>query len=596
MVSSRVTRLPEPLQSAVRSMAPALVVTAIFSLIINMLMFVGPLYMMQVYDRVLTSRNISTLVALTVIALFLLAVYMMLDLFRSRVLVRAGVRFDEIMRGRVLQGTLKTSLATRTQTSASVPRDLDTVREFATGPGFITLCDTPFVPVFVAFCFIMHFWIGVVALGGAAVLLGLALLNERLTQPSLAEASKASASASNFTVTSLRNIEVIFALGMQKAIETRWVRRHLEHLGWQAQASDRAGFILAVTRFVRQALQIAILGVGAWLAINRDITPGVMVAASIIMGRALAPVEQAVGQWKGFVSARGAFGRLIALFTQMEKETERTELPAPEGQIAVEGLVAGAPNRKTAILANISFAVERGETLAVIGPSGSGKSTLARALVGVWPIANGVVRYDGYDKSQWPADELGRHVGYLPQDVELFAGTVAENIARLDPEPDDEKVIEAAKLAGVHTFIQSLPDGYDTQIGEAGGILSGGQRQRVGLARALYKDPKIVVLDEPNSHLDTAGELELAQALARVKATGKTLIFISHKANLLMLADRTLLLNQGTVKAHGRTADVLKALQTQAAQAAQRTMPTPAPVAVTSVREQAELEAASGRS
>lgn len=564
MPSFRLSQMPEPLQSAMRRIRPALIVTAIFSLVINLLLFVGPLYMMQVYDRVLTSRSESTLVAITLIAVFLLITFMAIDMFRSRVLVRAGVQFDELLRGKVMQGTLASSLATRSQTSAQHLRDLDSIREFMTGAAFITFCDAPFVPIFVAFCFLMHVWLGVVALVGALILLALALINERLTQPSLGEAGKASTSASNFAVTSLRNIEVIFALGMQKAIENRWVKRHLEHLGWQAQASDRAGLILSVTKMVRQLLQIAILGVGAYLAIHREISPGVMVAASIIMGRALGPVEQAVGQWKAFVSARAAFGRLIQLFSAMRADPNRTELPAPEGRVAVETVMAVAKGRKTPILHNISFAVEKGESLAIIGPSGSGKSTLARVLVGVWPVANGVVRFDGYDRTQYDSDLLGQHLGYLPQDVELFGGTVAENIARLDMDHDSEKVIAAAKLAGVHTFIQSLPDGYDTQIGEAGNILSGGQRQRIGLARALYLDPPVVVLDEPNAHLDMAGEQELAQAVARIKAMKKTLIFISHKPNLLLLADRTLVLAQGTVQAVGKTSDVLKALAAQA--------------------------------
>lgn len=599
MSKSRLSKLPEPLQGALRDIRPALIVTAVFSLIINLLLFVGPLYMMQVYDRVLSSRNIGTLVAITLIAVFMLVTFMAIDMFRSRVLVRAGVRFDEMLREKVLQGTLASSLATRSQTSAQHLRDLDNVREFATGAAFITFCDVPFVPIFVAFCFLMHFWLGMVALVGAVVLLALALINERLTQPSLSEAGKSSTAASNFAMTSLRNIEVIYALGMQKAIENRWVKRHLEHLGWQAQASDRAGLVLSVTKMVRQLLQIAILGVGAYLAINRDISPGMMVAASIIMGRALGPVEQAVGQWKAFVAARAAIERLIVLFAGTNAAAERTALPPPEGKISVEALVAGAKGRKAPILYNVAFAVEKGESLAIIGPSGSGKSTLARVLVGVWPISNGVVRFDGYDRQQFAADMLGRHLGYLPQDVELFGGTVAENIARLDPKPDSDKVIEAAKLAGVHAFIQSLPEGYDTQIGEAGNILSGGQRQRIGLARALYLDPPIVVLDEPNSHLDTSGELELAQALGRIKAQGKTLIFISHKPNLLMLADRTLVLNQGSVQAHGKTADVLKALA-QAAQQQKGARPEPSVPALAveprgTGETTPELQAATGR-
>lgn len=543
-----------------RSLRPVLIATLLFSLLTNTLLFVGPVYMLQVYDRVLASRNIGTLVALTAIAVFLMAMWWLIDMVRTWVLVRAGVSFDARLKSTLFPAMLRHALASRSPASAQSLRDMDTIREFGTGTGFIALCDAPFAIIFVAVCFLFHTWLGVVAVVGAVILFTLALINEQVTHTTLANAARSSADATNFAITSTRNIEVIHALGMQGAIEQRWAAKHREQLGWQAQASDRAGVVLAASKVVRQLLQIAILGVGAWLAVDRQISPGMMVAASIMMGRALAPVEQAVGQWKSFVAARTAWARLKALFSSFPAEAPRTELPSPKGHLAVENLVVRSPDNKLAILKGISFDHGSGRILAVVGPSGSGKSTLARALVGVWKPALGVVRLDGADLRHWEADRLGRHVGYLPQDVELFAGTVAENIARLAPGDHSEEVIAAARLAGVHEFIQSLPEGYDTQIGEGGSVLSGGQRQRVGLARALFRKPAYVVLDEPNAHLDQAGEQELALALQRMRGAGITAVVITHKANLLAIADKVLVLNDGMVRAQGMPAEVFKEL------------------------------------
>jgi PrtD family type I secretion system ABC transporter len=535
-----------------------LIATMLFSVLTNTLLFVSPLYMLQVYDRVLASRNIGTLVALTVIAVFLLAMWWLIDMVRTWVLVRAGVKFDERLKSALFKTMLRASLASRSPTAAQSLRDMDTVREFATGQAFITMCDAPFAVIFVAVCFLFHFWLGVVAVVGALILLVLALINEWATRTTLANAARASMDASNFALNSTRNIEVIHALGMHKEIEDRWAEMHKNQLGWQALASDRAGVVLAASKVVRQLLQIAILGLGAWLAVERQISPGMMIAASIMMGRALAPVEQSVGQWKGFLAARSAWKRLKALFIAFPEMAERTELPVPAGKIAVEGLVVRSPDNKTAILKGLGFELGKGQLLAVVGPSGSGKSTLARSLVGVWQPTIGSVRIDGADLRHWDAQRLGQYIGYLPQDVELFSGTVAENIARLRRGEISNDVVAAAKLAGVHDFIQSLPEGYDTQIGEGGGVLSGGQRQRVGLARALFGSPAYIVLDEPNAHLDAAGENELAKALQRIKEAGITVVVITHKANLLAVADRVLILADGQARAFGPPAEVFK--------------------------------------
>jgi PrtD family type I secretion system ABC transporter len=539
---------------------PALIATALFSTMINLLMFIGPIYMLQIYDRVLSSRNIGTLVALTGIAVFLLITYALLDFFRSRVLVRAGVRFDDALRGPLFRATLLSALATRSSAAAQMLREMDVVREFRTGSAFITLCDAPFAPIFGAVCFLFHPYLGLVALAGAGVLFTMALLNEYLTRGALQSAGRASSDAAHFATSSVRNVEVIHALGMHDAVRERWGERHLDHLGWQAKASDRAGVIMSATKAFRQFLQVAILGVGAWLAIQREISPGMMVAASIMMGRALSPVEHAVGQWKAFLGARSAWSRLEVLFEEFAENLDRTELPPPKGHLTVENLSVAAPGRKTPILKNISFDLPMGQALAIIGPSGSGKSTLARALVGVWPPAQGLVRLDGSDLRHWKPERLGHFIGYLPQDIELFAGTVAENIARLRRVGDAKDIFAAAQVAGVHPFILSLPDGYDTQIGEAGAVLSGGQRQRIGLARALFMSPRIVVLDEPNAHLDSSGESELVQALLRLKTKGNTVVLVTHKPTLLAICDWVIVLSDGAVRTYGSAAQVLRQL------------------------------------
>ena len=550
-----------PLDQAFEALRPVLWVTAIFSTLINFLMFVGPLYMMQVYDRVLASRNIGTLLALTLISAFLLATFAALDIFRSRVLVRAGVKFDETLKKALFQTTLKTALSQRNPGSSSRLRDMDTVREFCTGAGMLTLFDAPFVPIFVIVCFLIHPWIGMVAIVGGGILFALALVNERMTRQALTEAGKVSSEAGYVAAASTRNIEAVHSLGMHGAMYRRWHRLHDAVLGWQAHASDRAGLVLALTKFTRQFLQIAILGVGAWLAIDRQISPGVMIAASIMMGRAVAPVEQAVSQWKAMMGAKAAWDRLRQLFAETALDEEPTPLPAPNGHLSAQDITVTMPNRKEPIVKGVTIEAQRGQVLAVIGPSGSGKSTLARALVGVLPLEKGTVRIDGSELKHWDAERLGKHIGYLPQSVELFAGTVGDNISRFSEE-SEEKLFAAAEIAGVHKFVQSLPKGYDTEIGDGGSNLSGGQRQRVALARALYGDPGLVVLDEPNSNLDNEGERELVMALMRAKAKGTTVIVITHRPNLLTVADKVVVLADGVVRMAGPPQEVLKALAT----------------------------------
>ncbi|MEL6437563.1 MAG: type I secretion system permease/ATPase, partial [Pseudomonadota bacterium] len=423
--------------------------------------------------------------------------------------------------------------------------------------GLISLCDLPWVPIFLVVCFVFHPMIGWVATAGALIVFVLAFLNEFVTKRALSEAAAHGQSAQYFANTTLQNVEAIRALGMEGNLRGRWSQMHNDMLASQAVASDKAGALLSASRFVRMSLQIVILGVGAYLALEGAITPGVMIAASIMMGRALAPVDQIASQWKQFVAARAAYGRLKSLFATVEEEDKKTDLPEPKGAVSAEGLTVAAPGSSTPIVKGVTFAVEPGDVMAIVGPSGAGKSSLIRALVGVWPPTGGAARLDGSELQHWDNDKLGRHFGYLPQTVELFAGTIAENIARFD-EVDDARVVAAAEAANAHTLIQSLPDGYDTQIGPGGGKLSGGQRQRVGFARALYADPKVLILDEPNANLDSDGEEALARAITGLREQGRTVLFVSHKMSLIALSNKALLLKDGRMQAFGDTKDLLQ--------------------------------------
>jgi PrtD family type I secretion system ABC transporter len=544
-------------KEALRSYRAILGAVIVFSAAINALMFVGPLYMLQVYDRVLQSRSEVTLVALTLIAVGMLVVYGILEWIRSRVLVRAGMQFDSIVASPLFSRVVSSALSSPSARSEFALVDIDRLREFLTGAGLIALCDVPWVPVFLAVCFYFHPWIGWVATSGAAIIFILAILNEFTTKKTLNEANTSSQAAQHFANTTLQNVEVIRALGMEKSLRARWNAMHRKTLELQATASDRAGVLLSASKFVRMVLQVAILGVGAYLALESEISPGMMVAASIMMGRALAPVDQVVGQWKQFIGARTAYSRLRDLFSRVPGEADRLELPAPEGRVAAENLIIAPPGSRTPIVAGVSFTLEPGEALALVGPSGAGKSSLVRALVGVWQPLSGAVRLDGSELQHWNVDELGKYVGYLPQTVELFAGTIAENIARFK-EATAADVVLAAQRAGVHELIQSLPDGYETQIGVGGRQLSGGQRQRIGLARALFDDPAILILDEPNANLDMDGEEALVRSLKDLKGRKRTVIFVSHKIGLLALSDKALILADGRMRAFGPTKDVLQ--------------------------------------
>jgi ATP-binding cassette subfamily C protein len=547
----------EALRSGLRAIAPAFATAIVFSFFLNLLMFVSPLYMLQIYDRVLGTRNLATLVGLTIIAAALLMVWAALETLRSRLLVRAGVMFDERFATPMFKVVYQGVLLQPDAVNQQHLRDLDAIREFLTGSGLIAFCDAPWFPVFILAAFALHPWFGLIAIVGGLTTLTLALLNEVSTRKTLLAASRASMTAGRSAQSTFRNTEVVQAMGMVDALAGRWSQHHALALALQARASDRAGAIVAFTKFFRMLLQTLILGVGAYLAVQHEISAGMMIAASILIGRALQPIELAVANWKGFLGAREAFGRMGRLLTLVGAEPERMALPRPLGAVNVENIVAGAPAGKAPILRGVSFAVGAGEVLGVVGPSAAGKSTLARVLVGVWRASAGAVRLDGADLLHWDPRQLGRHIGYLPQDVELFAGSVAENIARFD-QLDEAEIVAAAKLAGCHDLIQNLPDGYNTSVGENGQALSGGQRQRIGLARSLYRTPSLVVLDEPNANLDAAGEDALLAALHELKARGATVVLVTHKVNILSIVDKLLVLHDGVAQAFGAREEVLR--------------------------------------
>lgn len=534
-------------------------VVGLFSCFINLLMLVGPLYMLQVYDRVLASRSEDTLLALTALAVGLIALSAFLELVRSRILVRLGARFDTDLNARVFSALFAQQLQGRTANGGQNLRDMNSLRGFLTGPGLAAFFDSPWTPAFIVVIFLFHPLLGSIALIGAVCLFLLAIVSEFATRKPLQHSAERMLAAHEFASSALRNVEAIRAMGMLNPVRDRWQALHSDGLSLQGGATDRAGSLTAVVKFIRPCLQIAMLGFGAYLVIQEAITPGVMIAASIIMGRALAPVETAINNWRHFIAARGAYHRLQTLLHANPELAPALSLPNPEGKLQVETVTALPPQGNKPVLQGVSFELMPGQMLGIVGPSAAGKSALARLLVGVWPPAAGDVRIDGARLAGWPAEEIGHHIGYLPQDVELLSGTVAENIARMQA-PDSEKVIAAARLCDAHEMILRLPDAYDTEIGEAGCVLSGGQRQRIALARALYGDPCLVVLDEPNANLDSDGEAALHETLKRLKDMGRTVVIVSHRPAVLTAVDFVLVLRAGQLESFGPRDDVLRRL------------------------------------
>ncbi len=538
------------LQRALAIVKRTLWTVAFFTFFINLLALTSSVYMLQVYDRVLASRSTHTLLYLTLFAAGCLLTLALLEVVRSRLLVRMGVRFDAQLSALVFTRTLQGAR------SGQGLRDVEQLRAFFSGPTTLSLLDVPWMPFYIGLVYLLHPWLGHVALAGGVVLLGLGLWNERSTRSALEEAGKELGAGAKFAELSARNAEVITALGMLPALSAIWRKRHDLGLGLQGLASDKAANVSASAKAFRMFLQVAILGVGAWLVILQQSTAGVMIAASIIMGRGLAPLESAIGSWRSFLAARDAYRRLRDDLGQVADATRPMPLPRPRGALVFDAVSAAPPGARKLTVQQLAFQLAPGTCLGVTGPSAAGKSTLARLAIGVWRPAAGAVRLDDMAIADWNRADVGPALGYLPQDIELFPGSVAQNIARFT-EPDPQAVVDAAQLAGAHAMILALPQGYDTPIGPAGANLSGGQRQRIGLARAFYGDPALVVLDEPTSNLDAEGEAAVRQAIEQLKRRGRTVIVIAHRPALLAGTDRLLVIVDGRIASLGATAELM---------------------------------------
>jgi ATP-binding cassette subfamily C exporter for protease/lipase len=531
-----------------------------FSFFINILMLAPAVYMMQVYDRVLASRNELTLLFLTLLVLGLYALMGALEWVRSRVLVRVGTQLDVMLHERVFNAAFLGNKQGAGRNPAQAMQDLTSIRQFVAGNGVLAFFDAPWIPIFIGVIALIHPLLGAFSLFAAVVMFVLALLNEIYTRPPLNEANNQFSAANLYANNNLRHAEVIEAMGMLAGIRARWLERHRKFLALQSLASDRAAVISSITKAVRLAFQSLVLGLAAWFAIDGLISPGALIGAMVLMSRTLAPVEQLIGTWRQWIGARSSYVRTKELLDTFPAPPVPMRLPAPLGAIAVENAAVIPPGSKVPVLKGLNFAIPAGEVVCVIGPSGAGKSSLARLLAGIWAPAAGHARLDGADISAWDKRELGPYLGYLPQDIELFDGSVADNIARFSA-VDSERVVTAARAAGVHDLILHLPQGYDTPIGVDGSILSGGQRQRIALARALYGEPVLLVLDEPNSNLDDAGEAALLQAIQKLKAQGKTVVLVSHRTGMLPVVDRLLVLREGGISAYGPRDQVLAQLK-----------------------------------
>lgn len=533
----------------------------VFSMVANVLMLSPTLYMLQVFDRVMSSRSELTLLAMSLITLFLFGVMAFAEWMRSRVLVRSGVRLDALLGTRVFNASFDAHLAPSRVSPARSFGDLIQIRQFLTGQGILAFFDTPWTPIYMGVLFILHPMLGFLALFFAAVQGALAWFGHRRTVTPAEDASKASSESAAYLQSKLRNAEVLEPMGMVHNLRPHWARRHAHAQELQGRAQAITHRITAWSKFIRYSQQSLALGAGALLVIDGQLSPGGMIAANVLMSRALAPIDMLVGTWRGFIGARSAFRRLEALLAAHPERDPALSRVAPQGALTLRDVVAVAPGRAEPILKGVSVAVPQGTVTVVLGPSGSGKSTLARCMLGIWPDVSGEVLIDGLPIAGWDRNELGPYVGYLPQDVELFEGSIAENIARFG-EVSPEKVIAAARSAGLHEMILRFPKGYDTPIGEAGHLLSCGQRQRIGLARAMYGDPVLVVLDEPNANLDDVGEAALVRAVQELKVKGCTVFLITHRPGIVAVADRVLVLRNGVVKADGPRDEVLAALRT----------------------------------
>ncbi|MFZ3185585.1 MAG: type I secretion system permease/ATPase [Pseudomonas sp.] len=534
-------------------------VITLFSGVINLLTIVPAIYAMQVFDRVMSSRNETTLLVLTILVLGLFMLSSLIEWVRGQVMIKMSAGIDLDLGGRLFGVAFQKSLKEQNANPAQVLSDLTALRQFVTGSALIAILDLPWMPIFLIATWLLHPYLGMFTLLGAIIMFSLAIWNEHATRKGLAEANQISMMSAKYVNSTLQNSEVIQAMGMLGNLQQRWSTQQKRLISAQSIASDKSSAISAITRLVRTSWQSLAMGLAMLLILDDQISGGVMMAVGFLISKAMQPAEQAISSWKQLDGAKASYQRLCTLLDEFPKQAERMALPAPTGAIRIERLIVIPPGSKQPVLNGIDLALNKGEVLAVIGPSASGKSSLARAIVGVWPAAHGSVRLDGAETSQWAREAIGPHIGYLPQDIELFAGSVAENIARFG-EVNSEQVITAATQAGIHQMILRFANGYDTQLGPGGIGLSGGQRQRIGLARALYGMPALVILDEPNSNLDDAGEAALVTAIGEMRSNGTTVILITHRPSVLAVVDKLLVLQDGTQKLFGPRDQVLKAL------------------------------------
>ncbi|WP_156647876.1 type I secretion system permease/ATPase [Methylobacterium sp. Leaf87] len=547
------------LVSALSRCRTAFLGVAAMSGFVNVLYLTGSFFMLEVYDRVIPSRSVPTLVGLCALVLVLYGFQGLLETLRARVLIRIGAALDEALSARVFDIVVRAPLKGATPGDGLLPlRDLDTLRAFLGGSGPSAFFDLPWMPIYLLICFLFHPLIGVAAVVGAAVLATFGLLTDWATKHPAQTATGHGLRRNGLAEAGRRNAEVLAAMGMQGRLAARWTGANRDYMRAQQHASDVAGGFAAASKVFRMALQSGVLAIGAYLVINGQASAGIIIASSILVARALAPAELAIANWKGFVQARQSWARLSELFARMPASRQRHALVAPSRSLQVESLSVAPPGTPRLVVQDVNFSLQAGQGLGIIGPSASGKSSLVRALAGVWPAVRGKVRLDGAALDQWSADDLGVHLGFLPQEVELFAGTIAENIARFDPQPPSGAVIAAAQAAGVHDLILRLPEGYDTRIGDGGAGLSAGQRQRIGLARALYGDPFLVILDEPNANLDAEGENALTEAILGVRRRGGLCIVIAHRPSALAAVDLILMMAEGRAQAFGPKDEVLK--------------------------------------
>lgn len=563
---------PSELKQALQDLRPYFTQAAGFSIVISLLVLASSWYMLEVYDRVVNSRNHTTLAMLTLAVLIAYAVMEVLEWSRTSLMHEAGLALDQGLRQRVFQAVFEANLKRLPGGSLQTLNDFRTVRDFLSAPALLAIMESPASLVFLVLVFAVNPWLGAFTLVSAVVQVIVAWLNEKSTQPPLMAANKAAIGAQQYADGLLRNAQVIESMGMLADIHRRWMVKQRNFLGLQAQASDMAGTFQSISKFWQSVVSSALLGLGCWALLHQQLNggAGMMIVVSILGGRVLAPLVQVIAQWQGVINARDAWNRLEQLLKVVPPKPEAMSLPAPKGNLQVEGVVASAPGSQTPILRGVTFGLRAGEVLAVVGPSASGKTSLARLLMGLWPSVGGKVRLDGADVFTWDKSELGQHVGYLPQGVELFDGTIAENIARFGS-VEPAKVEAAARAVGLHELICALPDGYDSTVGREGMTLSGGQRQRVGLARALYGEPTFVVLDEPNSSLDEAGDAALAAAIQLMKGRGTTFVIMTHRTSVLAVTDKMLVLRDGQTQAFGPRDEVLAALS----KAAEKTPPKP---------------------